>query len=208
MSQPTNPVSAVELPAGGQLLGFPNLKSQSSKCTADTSLQTQLAPLIASMYSQFKMLNLLKPLIDVILGLPQPPVQALQEFAQAAADLAPYLQVSTPAGVLPFLRDLLCLEIRSLNCLLGNLKSITTLTGAEPGVTVALDARNVLDSYPPIVGILNLASGLFQMAGLTVPKAPQLGGGTDRSSLMADRNAVAAFTASLQAAADALGGCH
>jgi hypothetical protein len=65
----------------------------------------------------------------------------------------------------------------------------------------------VLDSYPPIVGILNLAAGFFQIAGIAVPHAPSLAGGVDPASLAADRNAVAAFTVALQSAADALGGC-
>jgi len=200
-------IPAIEVPIAGQLLGFANLKMQSTECSAATNLQTQIAPFIASMSCQLKVLKLLKPLIDVIHGLPNPPVHALQEFSMAANDLAPWLLLSTPLGVLPFVRDLLCLEIRSLNCLLRNLQTITALA-ADPSAVAASEVQSVLDSYPPIIGILNLASGLFQLAGLTIPKAPTLAAGTDPDSLAADQSAVATFTAALQTAADALGGCQ
>jgi len=200
-------IPAIEVPIAGQLLGFANLKMQSTECSAATNLQTQIAPFIASMSCQLKVLKLLKPLIDVIHGLPNPPVHALQEFSMAANDLAPWFLLSTPLGVLPFVRDLLCLEIRSLNCLLRNLQTITALA-ADPSAVAASEVQSVLDSYPPIIGILNLASGLFQLAGLTIPKAPTLAAGTDPDSLAADQSAVATFTAALQTVADALGGCQ
>ena len=67
--------------------------------------------------------------------------------------------------------------------------------------------RNVLDSYLPIVGILSLASELFQLAGLTIPKAPILTGGIDPDSLTVDQSSVATFTATLETVVDVLGGC-
>jgi hypothetical protein len=200
-------IPAIEVPTAGQLLGFANLKMQSTECSAATNLQTQIAPLIASMSCQLKVLKLLKPLIDVIHGLPNPPVHALQEFSKAANDLAPWLLFPTPAGVLPFVRDLLCLEIRSLNCLLRNLKTIMALASTDPSAVAASEVQSVLDSYPPIIGILNLASGLFQLAGVTIPKAPTLAAGTDPGSLTADQSAVSTFTATLQTVVDGLGGC-
>ena len=201
-------IPAIEVPTAGRLLGFANLKMQSTECSAATNLQTQIAPLIASMSCQLKVLKLLKPLIEVIHGLPNPPVLALQEFSTAANDLAPWLLLPTPLGVLPFVRDLLCLEIRSLNCLLRNLQTITALANTDPSAVAASKVQSVLDSYPPIIGILNLASGLFQLAGVTIPKAPTLAAGTDPGSLTADQSAVATFTAALQTVADGLGGCQ
>jgi hypothetical protein len=106
--------------------------------------------------------------------------------------------MTTQASVLPFINELLCLEIKSLTCFLRNLEN--AMGGLEP-------ARGVLDSYPPIVATLSLAGELFQIAGLTPPQAPALGGGTDPASLRADKAAVAAFAASLQTVADGLGGC-
>ncbi len=200
-------VPRIELPAGGKLIAFPELQMQSAECSAITNLQTQIAPLIASMSCQLHIFKLLKPLIAVIHGLPNPPAAALREFSKAANELAPCLLASTPAALLPFVRDLICLEIRSLNCFLRNLQSLMTLADADPRPAAALEAQNVLDSYQPIAGILNLASALFQMAGVHIPPAPTLAAATDPGSLRADQIAVTDFTAALQSAADALGGC-
>jgi hypothetical protein len=198
---------ALSIPTGGQLLGFVSPPMQSTECASVTNLQVQIAPLIASLSCQLPILKLLKPLIDVIHGLPNPPVQALQEFSKAANDLAPCLFVPTPAGILPFLHDLLCLEIRSLHCFLRNLQAAISSAESDPSAVATAEVQNVIDSYAPIVGILNLASGMFQLAGLTIPTAPALAGGTDRRSLLADQSSVTAFTAALQTVADALGGC-
>lgn len=53
------------------------------------------------------------------------------------------------------------------------------------------------------MGSLKLAGELFQMAGLTLPKAPVLGNGTDLVSLNADRSTIATFTSALRSVADA-----
>jgi hypothetical protein len=205
MSSSSNFIAAIQIPGGGELLGFINSHSSSSECLAITNLQSQVAPLIASMSCQLKMLKLFKPLIEVIRGLPSPPVQALEEFSSAALELAPCLATATPSGILPFLRDLLCVEIKSLNCLLHNLQDVMGQGSTELGSKSP--ARNVLNSYPPIVGNLKLAGELFQMAGLTLPEAPALGDGTDLASLTADQSAIVAFTTALRSMADAIGGC-
>jgi hypothetical protein len=67
----------------------------------------------------------------------------------------------------------------------------------DPSVVAASEVRSMLDSYLPIVGILSLASGLFQIAGLTNPQAPALTGGIDRGALTADQSTVIAFTTAL-----------
>jgi hypothetical protein len=57
------------------------------------------------------------------------------------------------------------------------------------------------------VGVLSLAGGVFQMAGLAVPAAPALSGNTDRASILADGKAVRDFVSALQSVADSIGGC-
>jgi hypothetical protein len=201
-------IPAIEVPMVGQLLGFADPKVGSTECSADTNLLTQVAPLIASMSCQLKILKLLKPLIAIIHGLPNPPVQALLEFSEAAEELAPCLLAPTPSSVLPFLQGLLCLEVRSLKCFLSNLRAITTLAGGDPNSVAPSEVRSVLNSYQPIVGILSLASGLFQLAGLPIPNAPTLSGGIDPGSLELDLSSVNTFMADLEIVAEALGGCR
>jgi len=202
MSNSSNPIPAIQLPTGGQLLGFAIPHPPSSECSAITNLQTQVNPLIVSMTCQFKILKLIKPLIDVIQGLPTPPVKALEEFSEAAVALAPCLLITTPSSVLPFVHDLLCVEIRSLRCLLRNLQGVIAGAGANPTL-----GRSALDSYPPIVETLKLATELFHIAGLTVPEAPILGAGIDDDSLIADQNAILNFTTALQSVAETISPC-
>jgi hypothetical protein len=207
MSNPTSGSLAVEVFNGGRLLPFTNVESGSTECLSNVNLLTQVSPLIVSLTCQLKLLNVMKPLIELIKGLPTPSPTAITEFLAAAAELAPCLTTFTPTGVLPFLRDLLCLEIRSLNCVSQNLRSVIALRTRD-SATADSKVQSVFDSYVSTVGILNLASGLFAIAGVTIPTAPALPSGSAPASLNADQMTVAAYIASLQAVVDALGGCH
>jgi hypothetical protein len=198
MPNPDSLVSSIQLPNGASLRPFPTLGRETVECATALNLQTQIAPLIVLMECQGIMLKIMKPLIEIINNLPNPPIQALEEFSKAAVSLAPCLLSTTPASLIPFLRDLLCLEIRSLNCLRQNLTS----AGGE-GPTI----HTVLGSYQATVGLLNLAGGLFGTAGLPIPEAPTLSGSTDTASLSADDAAVKDFIDALTIAADSLGGC-
>ena len=158
------------------------------------------------MSCQFLILKLLRPLIDIVRALPNPPVAALQEFMKAAEELLPCFEAQTPAGVLPFVRDLLCLEIRSLTCLRRNLESMEKLAAAQPSAVTGSEVQAVIDSYQPMVGLLDAASGLFQIVGLNL-KAPPLMVGDDPSALAADQEIVGGFIDSLRTIVDGLGGC-
>jgi hypothetical protein len=206
MSQ-SRPVASIEVPSGGYLTGIVNLERSSFDCSAISNLQTQVAPLISSMYCQIKILGLLKPLIDVIRELPNPSPNVVAQFLEAAEALVPCFLITSPSVVLPFLRDLLCVQIKSLTCLLRNLQDIVTLASAEPAAVSSPQLRNVLDAYASIVNIFDLAAGLFQMIGLATPNAPALSAGTDLASMLQNQSAISQFTEALQSAVGALGGC-
>jgi hypothetical protein len=95
-------VLAIGLPAGGKLVASASLRTQSPECSAAANLQMQLAPWIASISCQFMILRLLKPLIDIVRGLPSPPAEALQEFSKAAAELQSCLFAQTAARCFAF----------------------------------------------------------------------------------------------------------
>ena len=199
MPKPTTPPNPrLLIPGGGLLQGFPALAAQTAACSATSNLLSQIAPLLALMHCQVKVLNLLKPLIDVIKGLPNPSAHAMQEFAKAALDLQPCLTTLAPANQVGLAHDLICLEIRGLTCFLDNLKSALSNPTA---------LGDVLSSYAPIVGVVSLAGDVFLMAGMQVPQAPALSGKTDQASLKADAKAVQAFVLGLQSIADIMGGC-
>jgi hypothetical protein len=196
--QNSDTLPSLQLPNGGILRPFPNLGVDTVGCTTVLNLQTQIAPLIALMECETRMLQLMKPLIEIVQNLPNPPVQALQDFSKAAVALAPCLLTTTSASLMRFLRDLLCLEIRSLNCVRQNL---TSVGGQEP----ALQA--VLGAYDATAGLLNLAGGLFRTAGVQIPAAPTLSANVDAASLSANDAALRDFIMALINAADSLGGC-
>ena len=180
---------------------------QSGECSAATNLRVQVAPLAATLSCQLAILRLLAPLIKIILALPNPPVEAIQEFGKLAEELEPCITASTTARVLPFARDLICVEIRSLVCLQQNLHTVAGLAATQPSSVADSDVRAVIDSYQPIVGVVELAGGLLQMAGVSPPAAPPLAEGTDLNSLAEDQKVIAEYVAALQTVADALGGC-
>ena len=88
-NMPTPTTTKLTLPAGGTLQGFPTLAAQTAACSPASNLLAQAAPLLATMHCQSKVLNLLRPLINIIKALPNLPVRALQKFALAAEDLEP-----------------------------------------------------------------------------------------------------------------------
>jgi hypothetical protein len=86
-----------------------------------------------------KILALLKPLIDVINQLPSPSLTSLRAFDKAAIDLAPCFLMGTPAGALHLVRDLLCLSLRSLECLRDQSASAPDVLRAAAGIQGVLD---------------------------------------------------------------------
>ena len=191
-------MNTLSTPGGELLHGFPNVATQTSACSAAANLLSQAAPVLVLQHCQMRMLKLLQPLIDIISTLPNPPARARQEFAKAAADLAPCFVAMEPGGLITFVRDLLCLEIQNLQCFLQNLASARK---RSDGV------KDVLASYPPMIGVLKLAEGLFQTVGLQIPNPPALSSKTDKSSLDGDVRAVRDFVSALQVVTDTFGGC-
>jgi hypothetical protein len=173
---PATRVLRVNLPTGSSLHA---ITQSDDACAAAASLLQQTAPWLASMNCVLGILRLLKPLIDVIHGLPSPSPRALQEFERAAADLAPCLLVTGAASELPFVRDLLCLAVQSLRCVLHNSQVAST------------------EAVVPIQAILDSAIPFFTAAAV---QPVQLAAVTNIQALPDD-------IARLQLIADALGGC-
>lgn len=218
----------IQLPTGGSISSISDIsKGIPTDCAMTFSLMVQIAPLLASTECLLKVLKLLKPLIDVIKGLPMPPVKAIQEFAKAAAELAPCLLVPTPLNIIPFLRDILCLIIKMLNCFLGQMKSLIAIMS---GITLQLQlaqgndeltqtlqcaqenaarqAQHLTASIEPVGVILDLAGSLFDIAGVPGVKLPSLASPDDLQAMNQIVQQMQSFVATLQIVADALGGCE
>lgn len=165
----------VHLPTGSSLHAITH---DDDPCGAAVSLFQQTAPWLASMDCLIRILRLLKPLIDVIGGLPSPQPSALVAFARAAADLTPCL-VMSGASDLSFVRDLLCLVLQSLRCVLNNSQTAST--------AAVVPIQAILDSAIPFF----IATGIEQV---------ELAAVTNIQALPDD-------IARLQIIIDTLGGC-
>jgi hypothetical protein len=224
----------VQLPTGGTISAFADVsKGVPTDCSMTFSLMLQIAPFLAMSECLIRILKLLKPLIDVVksLGPPPDPIKlpaAIEHFVQAAIDLAPCLLVPTPLNILPFIRDLLCLILRVLNCFVSQMNSIITLMeGIQIKLDVAMSsgnleqvalaqcaqgnanaqAQHLMASLEPVSVLLELAGTMFDIAGVPPITLPSVGSQSDVESLKALVKAVQEATAVIQIAVDALGGC-
>jgi hypothetical protein len=223
----------LQLPTGGSIQAFADIsKGIPTDCAMTFSLMLQIAPFLAATECLFKLLGIIAPLIEIIKALPSLDLLALgkavPKFLKAAEKLAPCLLVLTGAPIIPFIKDLLCLIIRALNCLLGQLK---TLLGIMNGISLGLQsakadgntelldtlqcaqenaqlqAQHLTASIEPIGVILELAAPLMELAGIGPIKLPTIGSQTDIASLEQLVRTLQGVVGTLQIAADALGGC-
>lgn len=220
---------SVQLPTGGALTAFADIsKGIPTDCSMTFSLMLQIAPFLGSIACLLKVLKLLKPLVDIIQNLPMPPVGALVEFGEAAAGLAPCLLVPTPAAIIPFILDLLCLILKVLKCFLDQMKSLikvlgpltlqlndaqqsgnhdllTTLQCAQQNAQT--QAGQIMNSLGPVTVLLELAGPLFGIAGVPAITLPSLGSASDVASLQSTVQSIDGVVTTVQSVIDSLGGC-
>lgn len=220
---------SVQLPTGGSLQAFADIsKGIPTDCSMTFSLMLQIAPFLASIQCLLNILKLLKPLIDIIKGLPVPPVAALEEFGEAAIALAPCLLIPTPAIIIPFVLDLLCLILKVLECFLSQMKSLINILGPlSLQLTAAQESGNsdliatlqcaqqnaqtqagqIMNSLGPVGVLLDLAGSLFGIAGVPSISLPALGSGTDVAALNTVVNSIQTVVTTIQTVVNDLGGC-
>ena len=219
----------IHLPTGGTLKAFADIsKGIPNDCSMTLSLLLQIAPLLASLDCLLKILKLLKPLIDVIQGLPFPPVDAISKFVEAAKELVPCLGIPTPTVIAPFVKDILCLILKVLQCIVGQLKSIVNImSGLQIQLKVAIDSGNselqnaiqcaqdnastaaehLNQSIEPIAALLELVAPLLSLAGQEPLQLPAIGSQTDVESLQGVIATLEGVIEVLKAITDAMGGC-
>lgn len=220
---------SVQLPTGGSLQAFADIsKGIPTDCSMTFSLMLQIAPFLASIQCLLNVLKLLKPLIDIIKGLPLPPVSALEEFGEAAIALAPCLLIPTPAVIIPFVLDLLCLILKVLECFLSQMQSLINILGpinlqlttaqqsgnSDLEATLACAQQNALTqagqimlSLGPVGVLLDLAGALFSIAGVPAITLPALGSATDVDALNTVVSTIQPVVTTIQSVVNTLGGC-
>jgi hypothetical protein len=221
---------SIQLPTGGSLQAFADIsKGIPTDCSMTFSLMLQLAPFIASIQCLLNILKLLKPLIDIIKGLPLPPSPSvIGEFISAAGALAPCLLIPTPAIMIPFILDLLCLILKVLNCFLTQIQSvINILETIESQLAAATQSGNsellgmltcaqqnaqtqagqIMLSLGPVGALLEVAGPLFGIAGIPAISIPSLGATTDLASLQNVINTMQEVVSTVENAISAVGAC-
>jgi len=222
----------IRLPTGGTLVAPADPTHDApSDCSRVFSFLPLVASYLASTQCLLKVLELVRPLADVVKVLGRSPELASSavKFLKIAEELAPCQQVSTGLGVLPFVRDTLCLVIQALHCIIGQLRSlVAVMTGLVAQINSAQAARNtdlvkaledqqkraqvkaasLFASIEACQAILELASAFFKIAGVQPVQLTSAPAATDLNSLAQLLGSLEKSAASLQAAADALGGCN
>lgn len=228
--KPASPLK-ITLPTGGTLSAFSDLsKGIPNDCSMTFSLMLQIAPFLASTECLLKVLGLIGPLVEVIKAIPDPIKLAstVPKFLKAAEAVMPCVAVVTGFGIIPFVKDLLCLIIKALKCFTSQLQS---LLGIMSGLSLQLSAAqasgstdlisaiqceqdnasalasNLTASLAPIAVVLDLAGTLFGIAGMKPIALPSVGSQTDLDSLNTVLQTIQGVIGTLQIAADALGGC-
>ena len=228
LSLPEPKKLTVMLPSGLTLSSLSNAgQNIPNDCSLTFSLMLQIAPLMGSMECVLKILKLLKPLSDAVTS-PPPTPGLIKDIAEAVADLAPCFLMLTPAGMIPFVRDILCLILKVLRCLIGQLK---TSLGFLSGLSIKLESaradnnneqiaslecaqQNVLTSVghlmngiEPVKAILDLAGPFMSIAGVSAIKLPALGSAQDTEALNNVLTTLEDIVATIQQVVDGLGGC-
>lgn len=217
----------IQLPTGAALTAVADIsKGVPTDCAMAFSLLLQIGPLLASMECLLKILKLLAPLIQVVKGLPFPPVKAISDFAVAAAELGPCLAL--PLQLKDFIKDILCLILKMLRCLIGGLKSVVdVLGGLQLQLKIAIDegntelqkslecaqenantsAQHLMSSMEVLAAFLALVQPLMEMAGIEAFKLPAIGAETDVESLKKVLEVLTGVADSLHVITEGLGGC-
>jgi hypothetical protein len=155
-------------------------------------------------------------------------VGALVEFGEAAAALEPCLLIATPASIIPFVKDLLCLILKVLACFLSQIESLKKILGplelqiaqAQQGGNDELlatlqcaqknaqtQAGQVMNSLGPVGVLLDLAGPLFDIAGVPAISLPSMGSASDLAALNNIVQTIQGVVGTIQIVADGLGGC-
>jgi hypothetical protein len=228
LSLPEPKKITIQLPSGAALTSLANIgQNVPNDCSLTFSLMMQIMPMMASMECVLKILKLLKPLSEAVTS-PPPTPKLIKDIATAVADLAPCFLMVTPAGMIPFVRDVLCLILKVLSCLIGQLKSIETQLG---GLAIALkDARasgndelaatvecaqqnaitsmgHLMQGMGPIQAIMDLASPFMSIAGVAEIKLPTISSAADVESLNKVAKQLDDVVKTIQQIVDGLGGC-
>lgn len=228
LSLPEPEKLTVQLPTGTTFTSLSNAgQNIPNDCSLTFSLMLQIAPLMGSMECVLKILKLLKPLSDAVTS-PPPTPALVKDIAEAVADLAPCFAMLTPAGMIPFVKDILCLILKVLKCMIGQLKTISELMS---GLSIQLEAARAdnnseliaslecaqenavtaighsLQGVEPVKAVMDLAAPFMSIAGVGAIQLPAVGSAQDTEALDQSITQLESVVTTIEDVANALGGC-
>jgi hypothetical protein len=228
LSFPPPKKMTVTLPGGGRIMALHDLgKSIPTDCSLTFSLMLQIMPFMANMECIVRILKLVKLLSDAITSLPPTP-KLILDIGEAVKDLAECFVAITPAGMIPFVRDILCLILALLNCLIGQLKTLAeVMSGLTIQIQIAQDTGNkdllatlecaqenslvamqhLMNGFGPIGVVMELMETFMGIAGIEAIKLPALGDASSAEELLEVITTLEEVVATIQTVVDALGGC-
>lgn len=219
----------ITLPTGGSISAVVDAtKAIPDDCAVNFSLLLQLGPVLAPMKCILAVLGLIGPLIDIVKGLPFPPAKAIADFIEASGEVAECIGFIFGAGLPLFIKDVVCLIIKLLNCFVGQLESILGLmqnlairvqaAEGNPGLTSVLEcaqanaqcaAEGAMAGFEPIIVILELVGPFVEQVSGQSIAIPDLSGGVEGiEQIEAMVGSMKELQAALNTVAEALGGCE
>ena len=221
----------IRLPTGGTLVA-PTDPTQDlpSDCSRVFGLLPPVATYLASTQCLLKVLELVGPLAQVVTVLGRTPELAggAAQLLSVAQALAPCELATKAVSAVPFVRDVLCVVLRAVNCILGQLKNLVAVMASVasqlPAAQAAgnadlvraleaaqnnaqVRAASVLSSIDAVQSVLDLASPWFEISGIERVQLPSAPRNADLNALTQLTGTLRSSAASLQIAVDALGGC-
>ena len=232
LNLPKSGAASVQIPNGPKLKGVTDVtKNIPDDCSLSFSLIIQLAPLLANMDCLIKFLKLVTPFQEVmkpLLELKPPDPKVVITFGKALGDVAECV-TNFFIGIPFFIRDILCLIIKILRCMIQQLKSLAALMGGiviqiqtatvegNTGLLASLEcaqknaatsASHTMAAIEPILGLLDLVKPLLEFAPIDPIVIPTFGTTEDVKQMTEQINKLEEFVEILNLAAEALGGCE
>jgi hypothetical protein len=184
------------LPTGAALKGLADFtRGIPTECSMNFSLVLMIAPIMASLECPLKILKLVSDLINAAES--GNPMKLLTVLTDAKDALQSCLGLVTPAGICPFIKSLLLLIVRILNCFLQEMRSVIGMiegislnlsavlesgnTDAAAALQCALEnaqntAAGTLSSIQPVAVLLQIAQPFFDIAQIKLDPLPDVSG--------------------------------
>ena len=223
----------INLPMGGSLQGIADItKSIPDDCTLSFSLLLPLGAFLANLDCLMKIVKVIEPLVTVVTALAKPdPFAAAQAATKLPEAVGPLLECISKffgTGVPLFVRDLLCLVIKVLGCVIEQLKSVVSVMGGlalQIGAAQAsgntellaslecaqqnaqLSAQHMMTAVEPVMALLALAEPLLGLAGVGPIQTPALASPDDLEAMQKAIGALEDLVNTLKLAAEVVGGC-